>query len=94
MYIVATAPSATAVAHLPPLPLASLERTNKAKPKPKSQKLTVKRKVGNRNLSVTSVDGNLSIKVAGVPIDQERLEKLGDLVASYLDVEDTEKHTD
>ena len=76
--------------------LASLERTNKAKPKPKTkpQKLTVKRKVGNRNLSVTSVDGNLSIKVAGVPIDQERLEKLGDLVASYLNVEDTEKDTD
>lgn len=76
--------------------LASLEKANKTKPRPKtkSQKLTVKRKVGNRNLSVTSVDGNLSIKVAGVPIDQERLEKLGDLVASYLNVEDPEKDTD
>ena len=76
--------------------LASLERTNKTKPKPKKkpQKITVKRKVGNRNLSVTSVDGNLSIKVAGVPINQERLEKLGDLVASYLNVEDPEKETD
>ena len=76
--------------------LASLERTNKTKPKPKtkSQKLSVKRKVGSRNLSVTSVDGKISIKVARVPINQERLEKLGDLVASYLNVEDTEKDTD
>ena len=76
--------------------LASLERVNTSKPKPKAKpsKLTVKRKVGKRNLSATSVDGNLSIKVAGVPIDQERLEKLGDLVASYLNVEDAEKDTD
>ncbi len=73
--------------------LASLERVSKPKPKPKAKprKLTVKRKVGNRNLSVTSVDGNLSIKVAGVPIDLERLERLGDLVASYLSAEDPEK---
>ena len=76
--------------------LASLERVNKPKLKPKAKprKLTVKRKVGNRNLSATSVDGNLSIKVAGVPIDQERLEKLGDLVADYLSAEGSGKETD
>ncbi|MEI4494566.1 ParB N-terminal domain-containing protein [Mameliella alba] len=76
--------------------LASLERVNTSKPKPKAKprKLTVKRKVGNRNLSATSVDGNLSIKVAGVPIDQERLEKLGDLVADYLSAEGSGKETD
>lgn len=74
--------------------LASLENVNKPKPKPKPRKLTVKRKVGNRNLSATSVDGNLSIKVAGVPIDQVRLEKLGDLVADYLSAEGSGKDTD
>ena len=76
--------------------LASLERVNTSKPKPKAKpsKLTVKRKVGKRNLSATSVDGNLSIKVAGVPIDQERLEKLGDLVADYLSAEGSGKDSD
>lgn len=76
--------------------LASLERVNKPRQKPKAnpQKLTVKRKVGNRNLSVTSVDGNLSIKVAGLPIDQERLEKLGDLVAGYLSADGSGKDAD
>ncbi|EIE51248.1 replication protein [Salipiger aestuarii] len=75
--------------------LASLESVSKpkAKPRAKPRKLTVKRKVGHRNLSVTSVDGNLSIKVAGMPIDQERLEKLGDLVASYLSSETPDKTT-
>ena len=68
--------------------------TSKPKPKAKPSKLTVKRKVGKRNLSATSVDGNLSIKVAGVPIDQERLEKLGDLVADYLSAEGSGKDSD
>lgn len=74
--------------------LSSLE----AKPKPKTtrrpRKLSVKRKVGNRNLSVTSIDGTLSIKVAGIAIDQQRLEKLGDIVAGYLSDNNREEDTE
>ena len=70
------------------LAMASLD--HKPKSKTKIKKLQVKRKVGNRSLSVTSVNGNLSIKVAGIPINQQRLEGLGDLVANYLNKHETE----
>ncbi|KMK64776.1 ParB N-terminal domain-containing protein [Puniceibacterium sp. IMCC21224] len=68
--------------------MAGLDTRPTPKPKSKHQKLSVTRKVGNRNLSVTSIDGNLSINVAGVPMDQDALEKLGDLIAGYLNGDD------
>jgi len=64
--------------------LASLETKPKSKLQTKPKKLSVRRKIGSRNLSVTSLNGNLAIKVAGVPIDQQRLEELSDIVASFL----------
>lgn len=64
--------------------MASLE----AKPKKQAQKppskITAKRKIGSRNLSLTSANGNLSIKVASVPLSQRKLEELGDLIADFL----------
>ncbi len=69
----------------------SLDGNPKSKAKPKPKRLQVKRKIGTRNLSVSSVNGNLTIKAAGIPIDQQRLEGLGDLVASYLTKQDAEQ---
>ncbi|NOZ72123.1 MAG: replication protein [Chloroflexi bacterium] len=54
----------------------------KAKPKPK--KLMVTRKVGNKKISITSIDGKLSVSAAGLKIDKKGLEGLGDLIADYL----------
>ena len=54
----------------------------KAKSKPK--KLTVTRKVGNRKLSITSINGKLSVSAAGLKIDKKGLEGLGDVIADYL----------
>ncbi|MFC3632136.1 ParB N-terminal domain-containing protein [Paracoccus angustae] len=59
-----------------------------AKPKKQAQKppskITAKRKIGSRNLSLTSANGNLSIKAASVPLSQRKLEELGDLIADFL----------
>ena len=66
--------------------LAQLSEDRPAQPKKPAalRKLKVVRKVGNRNLSVESNDGKLSIKTSGLKIDKARLEGLGDLVADYL----------
>ena len=54
----------------------------KAKPKPK--KMMVTRKIGNRKISITSINGKLSVSAAGLKIDKKGLEGLGDLIADYL----------
>lgn len=64
--------------------LASLEGKPKKQVRKVAAKLTAKRKVGNRNLSLTSANGNLSIKAASVPLSQEKLEELSDLIADFL----------
>ena len=56
-----------------------------AKPRKASDgKLTAKRKIGTRNLSLSHANGTLSIKAAGVPVDQAQLEELSDLIADFL----------
>lgn len=69
--------------------LATLADKPKAKAKAAPKKLQVKRKIGSRNLSVTSVNGTLSVKAAGIKMDQQRLEGLGDLIAAYLAKQET-----
>lgn len=64
--------------------LVSLEGKPKKQVRKSAQRLTAKRKVGSRNLSLTSVNGNLSIKAASVPLSQEKLEELSDLIADFL----------
>jgi ParB family chromosome partitioning protein len=64
--------------------MASLEGTPKKHILKPVQKLTAKRKVGSRNLSLTSTNGNLLIKAASVPLSQENLEELSDLIADFL----------
>lgn len=64
--------------------LASLEKKGKKPVKKAATKLAAKRKIGSRNLSLTHVNGTLSIKAAGVPVDQKQLEELSDLIADYL----------
>lgn len=64
--------------------LASLESKPKKPTKRASKKLTAKRKIGSRNLSLTLANGNLSIKAAGVPVSKDQLEELSDLIAGYL----------
>ena len=64
--------------------LASLEGKPKKQVRKSAQKITAKRKVGGRNLSLTSANGNLSIKAASVPLSQEKLEELSDLIAGFL----------
>lgn len=66
--------------------LASLAGEHKAakKPKPKPQKITVKRKVGSRNLLVSTQAGKLSVSAAGLNLDKQDLEGLSDVIAAYL----------
>lgn len=64
--------------------MASLEGKPRKQVKRSAQKLTAKRKVGGRNLSLTSENGTLSIKAASVPLSQDKLEELSDLIADFL----------
>lgn len=64
--------------------LASLESRPKTPVRKAAKKFTAKRKVGNRNLTLTLANGNLSIKAAGVPVSKGQLEELSDLIAEYL----------
>ena len=54
---------------------------SKAKPRPR---LKVTRKVGTRTLSIASKDDGLTIRAAGLRLDQSQLEVLGDLIAEHL----------
>lgn len=64
--------------------LGSLEGKPKRQVNKPVRKLAAKRKIGSRNLSLTSANGNLSIKAASVPLSQEKLEELSDLIADFL----------
>ncbi len=54
----------------------------KAKPNP--TKLMITRKIGNRILSISSINGKLSVSAAGLNMDKKGLEGLGELIADYL----------
>ncbi|MFC0202545.1 ParB N-terminal domain-containing protein [Paracoccus rhizosphaerae] len=64
--------------------MASLESRPKKQARRTLSKITAKRKIGSRNLSLTSTNGNLSIKAASVPLSQDKLEELSDLIADFL----------
>ncbi|MEM6941936.1 MAG: replication protein [Pseudomonadota bacterium] len=64
--------------------ISSLEKTGQKPTKRAASKLTTKRKIGSRNLSLTHQNGVLSVKAAGVPVAQEELDALGDLIADFL----------
>lgn len=59
-----------------------IQSTPKAKPKP--TKLMITRKIGSRKLSISSINGKLSVSAAGLKMDKKGLEGLGDLIADYL----------
>lgn len=59
------------------------EKPKKKTTKPK--KLTVQRKVGSRRLSVTGQGGKLSVSAAGLALDEDVLNGLGDVIAEYLE---------
>jgi ParB family chromosome partitioning protein len=58
------------------------ETTAKASQKPK--KIVVTRSVGSRKLSMSSQGGKLSVSAAGLDLDKQSLEGLGDVIAAYL----------
>lgn len=64
--------------------MASLDGKPKKPGKKSTHKLTAKRKIGSRNLSLSSANGNLSIKAANMGLSQEQLEELSDLIADFL----------
>lgn len=66
--------------------LASITEAKASSQKPKlgTKKITVKRKIGSRNLSISTQAGKLSISAAGLNLDKKSLEGLGDLIAAYL----------
>lgn len=52
--------------------------------KAKPTKLEVTRKIGSRKLSVASMNNGLTVRAAGMKLDKDRLERLGDLIADFL----------
>ena len=60
------------------------EKQPALKAKPKPTKLMITRKIGSQKLSISSINGKLSVNTAGVKIDKKGLEGLGDLIADYL----------
>lgn len=64
--------------------MSTLEGKPKKLGKKSTPKLTAKRKIGSRNLSLSSANGNLSIKAANMGLSQEQLEELSDLIADFL----------
>lgn len=71
--------------------LASLSEPKVVGNRPKAKKILVKRKVGARNLSVSSQAGRLSVSATGLKLDKQALEGLGDLIASYLTEQEPKK---
>lgn len=55
-----------------------------AKDTAKPKKLTIIRKLGRQKLSVSSQGGKLSVSAAGLDLDKQDLEGLGDVIAAYL----------
>lgn len=50
----------------------------------KPKKVTVTKSVGSRKLSMSSQGGKLSVSAAGLDLDKQGLEGLGDVIAAYL----------
>ncbi|MGB7336575.1 MAG: ParB N-terminal domain-containing protein [Salaquimonas sp.] len=63
--------------------LDSNKATKDTKPAP-SKKLTVKRKIGTRNLIVTSNAGKLAVSASGLKLGKLELEQLSELIAEFL----------
>lgn len=62
----------------------SEDKALKAKAPAKPKRLIVTRSVGSRKLSMSSQGGKLSVSAAGMNLDKQSLEGLGDLIAAYL----------
>lgn len=60
-------------------------KTVAAKSVKKPKQISVTRKVGSRKISLTSQGGKLSIRGAGLVLDEQGLNGLGDVIAAYLD---------
>lgn len=71
------------------LQAAMAELNTKPKPAPaaKPKKLEVTRKIGSRKLSVASEAKGLTMRAAGLKLDKNGLERLGDVIAAFLDDE-------
>lgn len=63
----------------------------KSKEAAKPKKIAITRKLGNRNISVSTQGGKLSISASGMDLDRQGLEGLGDVVAAYLEKQGSEK---
>ena len=61
----------------------SEKSANKKPTKPR--KLTVKRNIGSRSLSVTGQGGRLSVAATGLELDEDVLNGLGDVIAEFLE---------
>jgi ParB family chromosome partitioning protein len=59
-------------------------KVTKGKVPEKTKKVTVTRSVGSRKLSMSSQGGKLSVSAAGLNLDKQSLEGLGDVIAAYL----------
>lgn len=57
----------------------------------KSKKILIIRKIGNRKLQISSQGGKLSVSAAGLKLDKQRLEGLGDVIAVYLEKNGSDK---
>lgn len=69
--------------------LATLTDKSSSVSKAKPKKLKVMRKIGSRNLAIETTDGKLSVKTTGVKLDKAKLEGLGDLIADYLNTNES-----
>ncbi|PVA09059.1 hypothetical protein DC366_16005 [Pelagivirga sediminicola] len=63
--------------------LSEVKKT-KAKVAARPKKVVVTRSVGSRKLSMSSQGGKLSVSAAGLDLDKQGLEGLGDVIAAYL----------
>lgn len=73
--------------------LASLSSEQKVATKSpaKAKKISVTRKVGARELSVSSLGGKLSVSAVGLNLDKASLEGLSDVIATYLEKQEPKK---
>lgn len=55
------------------------------------RKITVTRKIGSRNLSLSSQGGKLAVSAAGLNLDKQGLEGLSDVIAAYLEKQESDK---
>lgn len=67
--------------------VSKLSKTSAKEPaKPaKPKKILVTRKMGSRNLSISSQGGKLSVSAAGQELDRHALEELSEMIATFLE---------